>query len=71
MNFIATYADSAFTGIGILDTACNVDDRVKVVAFRVDHYTRPTWHKIYCNSKGQYFIKYNHRYYLSEFLRCN
>lgn len=70
MDFIATYADSAFTGLGILDIAYGIDDRVKVVAFSIDHYTHPTWHKIYCSNKGQYFVKYHRRYYLSDFLRC-
>lgn len=70
MKFLATYADSAFTGIGILEIAYDVNDRVKVVAFHGDTYSRPTWHKLKENSKGDlYFVKYRRRYYLKDMMR--
>lgn len=48
------------------------DGRVKVIAFRGDTYSRPTWHKLKANSKGElYFTKFRRRYYLKDMMRCN
>lgn len=44
---------------------------VKAVFVCGEKATRPTTHKIKESTKGSYFVKYGHRYYLSDFIRCD
>ena len=66
------------SGVAVLDpTEENYEDAfsemcVKVITFHGAIYSRPTWHKLKENSKGElYFTKYRRRYYLKDMMRCN
>lgn len=71
-----TYWWTYDSGVAVLDpTAENYEDTfadmcVKVIVFHGDTYSRPTWHKLKENSKGDlYFIKYRRRYYLKDMMK--
>ena len=66
------------SGVAVLDpTEENYEDAfsemcVKVITFHGAIYSRPRWHKLKENSKGElYFTKYRRRYYLKDMMRCN
>ena len=65
---LATMATSAFGGM-MLMAADILNDRVLVCDVYEGELFAFRWHNVRVNSKGNYFVRYRRRYYLSDFLR--
>jgi hypothetical protein len=66
-KFIAIYNDSAFNGVGILEVI--EGEYVVAQAFTDNKRSQKTVNKIRYNKDGvPYFVKYDRKYWLSEFL---
>ncbi len=69
-KFIATFADSAFSGVGILSIENGAEDIVIACNEINGKRGRATKSKIRYDAHGTaYFIKNNRRYILSDFLK--
>ena len=46
-----------FTALYIIQIKQDIEDKVQVVYINGDEIKRPTWHKIYTDSLGEFYIK--------------
>lgn len=69
-DFIATYNESAFSGIGIYDFEYGIEDYAIVSYFHNDTIERKRKNKInYDNEGNAYIMKNRQKYYLNEFMK--
>ena len=66
---IAVYADSAFTGIGIVDFENGIDDYVFVFRQNSDGTKKYFKRKIESDGEDEFFKLYGQKYFLRDFLR--
>lgn len=69
-KYIATYNDTAFSGIGIIGIEHGVDEKVVYQTIVGNTVSKINKTKIYYTSKGKpYFNVYNKRYKLDDFMK--
>lgn len=66
---IAVYADSAFTGIGIVDFENGIDDFVFLFWQNSDGTKKYFKRKIESDGENEFFKLYGQKYFLRDFLR--
>lgn len=67
-EILAAMADTAFSGLVILQYAFGINDKAQVAYMIEGNLGRARWYKVYyATRKGAYIVRHHRRYYLADF----